>query len=279
MAVDTSATTTGTPAGHVPGHLRAIWLFVESMWVWYRRNWRSSAFSSMLLPLLYLVAMGLGLGTFVDAGGRAAGAIGGVGYLQYIAPAVMVATAIQNATGEVTYPVLSGFRWQKNYWAVASTPVSPAQVADGHLLWVTLRIGLSALVYLVIAALLGAVASPGAILALPVAVLTGMAFGAPLAAYSATLDTEGQQFSVVFRFIVMPMMLFAGTFFPIEQLPAWVRPLAWITPLWHGNELARGVTLGGLDPLPALGHVAYLLALLVAGVLLTRRMFDRRLAS
>jgi lipooligosaccharide transport system permease protein len=73
------------------------------------------------------------------------------------------------------------------------------------------------------------------------------------------------------------MMLFSGTFFPIEQIPAAVRPLAWASPLWHGNELARGATLGGLDGVAALGHAAYLVALLVAGVALARRMFYRRL--
>ena len=83
----------------------------------------------------------------------------------------------------------------------------------------------------------------------------------------------------MFRFVVLPMTLFAGTFFPVEQIPLALRWLAWISPLWHGNELARGVTLGGLGVWPAVGHAAFLAALLVAGILLSRKYFYRRLVA
>jgi lipooligosaccharide transport system permease protein len=83
----------------------------------------------------------------------------------------------------------------------------------------------------------------------------------------------------LFRFVVMPMTLFAGTFFPVAQLPAWVRPFAWVTPLWHGTELSRGAAFGDLPLLAAAGHVAYLLALLAIGTWFGVRTFTRRLAA
>jgi lipooligosaccharide transport system permease protein len=110
-------------------------------------------------------------------------------------------------------------------------------------------------------------------------VLTGLAMSAPVAAYAATLETEGQQFSALFRFVVMPMTLFAGTFFPVEQLPVVLRPLAWVTPLWHGTELSRGAAFGGLSPLAAAGHTAFLLAVVGVGTWFGVRTFTRRLAA
>jgi len=270
---------TSRSTGRVVGGFRASLLVVEGLWTWYRRNWRASAVSSFVQPLLYLLALGWGLGALVDGEGRAARATGGVSYLEYLAPALVVMSAVQNAAGESTYPVLSGFKWQKNYWAVVATPIGPAQLATGQLLWIVIRLSISGAVYLLVATLLGAVGGPGVPALLLVAVLTGMALAAPLVAYSASLTSEGQEFNMVSRFVVVPMTLFAGTFFPVEQLPAVVRPLAWITPLWHGTELARGAALGGLELWPALGHVAYLVLLLAAGVVLAHRRFRIRLAE
>jgi lipooligosaccharide transport system permease protein len=105
-----------------------------------------------------------------------------------------------------------------------------------------------------------------------------MAMCALIAAYAATLTSEGP-FSGLFRFVVLPMSLFAGTFFPVDTLPVWIRPLAWITPLWHGTELARGVTFGWVEPLPGLGHLAFLIATLSLGGWLCARFFKRRLET
>jgi len=109
-------------------------------------------------------------------------------------------------------------------------------------------------------------------------VLCGMAFSAPLVAFSAAQEREGGAFSAVFRFVVLPMTLFSGTFFPISQLPRVIQPLAWISPLWHGTELARGTALGTVGIWSAAGHVAYLVALLLVGVRLSRWQFRVRLA-
>ncbi|MEC3981265.1 ABC transporter permease [Amycolatopsis sp. H20-H5] len=268
-------TTTGTPAstGRVVGSWHAAWLRVEGHWTWYRRYWTATLYSSGLQPVLFLAAMGLGFGSQVQAGP----ATGGVSYLQYVAPTLLVSGAMQLAVGEASYPVLSGFKWQKDYVAVTATPVSPGQVLGGQLIWVSLRLALAGLVYLLIALFFGAWTSAGALLVVFVGVLTGLSCAAPVMALAATTHDEGNRFGLVFRFVVMPMTLFAGTFFPITQLPGAIRWIAWISPLWHGNELARAVSLGGVPPLAAAGHLAYLIALLGVGWALAHKYFYRRL--
>ncbi|MCP2165110.1 ABC transporter permease [Goodfellowiella coeruleoviolacea] len=264
----------GTPAVARPvGSVRAALLVVEGLWAWYRRNWRATVVSSVVQPVLYLLALGFGFGSQVRPGE----ATQGLPYLAYLAPALLVAGAVQNAAGESTHPVLSSFKWARTYWGIIATPISPGQLVAGQLLWIALRLLTSGAAYLVVAALFGALTGPGVLLSLVFAVLAGMAFSAPLVAYSASVRDEGQGFNAVFRFVVVPMTLFAGTYFPVSQLPVWVWPLAWVTPLWHGTELARAAAFESMSPLPTLGHLAYLLAVLAVGVLLTRRQFTRRL--
>jgi lipooligosaccharide transport system permease protein len=268
-------TTTGRQrsTGTVPSQARGALLVVEGLWTWYRRNWRSTAISTVLQPALFLVALGIGFGSQVQPGPATLG----LPYVQYLAPALLAATTMQAASFESTYPILSGFKWQRTYWAVIATPIGAAELLIGQLVWLAARLAFSAAAFLVVALALGAVAGPGILLSLVFAVLTGMACAAPIVAYAATIEGEGQQFNVIFRFIVMPMMMFSGTFFPVEQLPDWVRPIVWLTPLWHGTELCRGVALGAIDVLPAAGHTLYLLVLFGVGAHLARRNFVRRL--
>lgn len=265
--------TAAAARGRVVGPVRAAWLVVEGLWTWYRRNWRATVFSSVLQPVLFLLALGVGFGSQVRPGAVP----GGVTYLEYLTPALLAVGAVQVAAFETSYPVLSGFKWQKTYWGVTASPVSAGQLVGGQLVWITIRLFFSGAVFLAVAALFGGVRSVEALAALPFAALAGMAFGAPLAAYSATILTEGQQFNAVFRFVLMPMTLFSGTFFPLDFLPAYLRPVAWLTPLWHGTELARGSALGTLRWWPALGHVAYLCLLVAVGLWFARRNFSRRL--
>ncbi|WP_052372801.1 ABC transporter permease [Amycolatopsis taiwanensis] len=261
------------PSGRVVGSWRAAWFRVEGHWAWYGRYWRSTLYSTGLQPVLFLVALGVGFGSQVKAGT----ATGGLSYLHYIAPTLLVSAAAQNAVGESTYPVLSGFKWQKDYLAVTATPITPGQLLGGHFLWVALRLSMVGAVYALIALAFGAWLNAGVVLVVLVGVVTGLACAAPVTALAATTFDEGTRFNALFRFVLMPMTLFSGTFFPITQIPSALRWLAWISPLWHGNELARGATLGGLGPLPALGHLAFLAALLAVGVVLSRRYFYRRL--
>lgn len=255
----------------------AMWRVVEGLWIWYRGNWRATVVSSLVQPLLLLVAFGVGFGRLIETSEQAAQATGGVPYLVYLAPALLAVSAVQSAAFESTYPILSSFRWRRTYEGITATPITPGQLAGGQLIWIALRLTISGAGYLFVITLFGAVRGPGVLAALVFAVLCGMAFSAPIVAFSATRENEGGAFAAIFRFVVLPMTLFSGTFFPISQLPSAVRPLAWVSPLWHGTELARGAALGTLQLISAAGHLAYLTVLLVVGVRLARWQFRVRL--
>ena len=248
----------------------------EHRWLQYRRTFRASIFTSFLSPVLFLTAMGLGLGSYVSD--SAIDDIGGVSYLVFLAPGLLAATAMQAASFEATFPIMGGLVWTRIFHAMHATPISPRDIALGNLLWIGARLTLISTVYTVVIVLFGAAASPLIVLAMPAATLTGLAFAAPIAAFSATQKTP-ERFAAIFRFGVTPLFLFSGTFFPLDSLPEAVRPLAWISPLYHGGALTRGLSLGTLldDPLLALIHVVVLLACVVAGTLAMIYTIDRRL--
>lgn len=261
------------PAGRVVGSVRAAWMRVEGHWAWYRKHWYATIFASIGQPVLFLVAMGIGFGSQVQRGDVTLG----LPYLVYLAPALLATSAMQVSVGESSYPVLSGFKWQKDYWAVVATPITVGQLLAGQLIWLGLRLLLSAVGYVAIAACFGAVRGPGILLAIPVALLLGLSCGALVMALAATVRNDGNAFNALFRFVVMPMTLFAGTFYPVSVLPVFLQPLAWVTPLWHGTSLARAAAFGGMGWQAVLGHLGYLVVLFAAGVALARWRFHKRL--
>jgi lipooligosaccharide transport system permease protein len=241
----------------------------------YKRTWRGSGVSFFLLPLLYLTAMGVGLGSFVDDNSGPDSL--SVSYLEFLAPGLLATTALQVGVGASSFPVLGNFKWSKSYFAMAATPLRVPDIVAAHLGYIAFRLVLTCTVFLGVLSAYGAVRSwPGLPLALVAAVLTGLAHAAPMFAFSSRIASESY-FSLVFRLGVMPMMLFSGAFFPVSQLGdfAWV---AYGMPVWHGVEMTRMFTLGTTDWLAVLGHVAYLLVWLVAGYLFALSGFRRRLA-
>lgn len=243
----------------------------------YRRSFRSSIATSFLNPILYLTAMGVGLGSYVNRGGGAA-VLGGLSYLVFLAPGLLAAAAMQTAAGESTWSVLGAIKWQKTYLAMLATPIGVRDLVFGHLAWVTTRLLLVTSIFLGVMVVFGATSGPEAILAVPAAVLTGLAFAAPISAFSATQENE-HAFNAIFRFGVIPLFLFSGTFFPISQLPGFLQPVAWATPLWHGVELCRGLALGTIDPPAMAVHTAYLLVVTGLGVAAALWTYHRRLAQ
>ena len=251
---------------------------VETRALQYRRRFRASITSTFLNPVLFLLAMGVGLGTYVDQSGSATQAIGGLSYLQFLAPGLLAATAMQSAAFESTFPIMAGLNWQKVFHAMHATPISATDIVVGNLAWIALRLTLIAAIFTFVMTLFGASASPQILLAIPAAVLTGMAFAAPIAAFSATQRTP-EKFNAVFRFGITPLFLFSGTFFPISNLPEFIQPIAWLSPLWHGVELSRSLALGtiGADPVRMIAHVAILSAIVVAGSWWAFRTVEARL--
>ena len=240
----------------------------------YRRTWRGSVFSSFLLPVLFLVSMGLTVGRYIDAGGSGLG----VPYLDYIAPGVLAATALQVAVGEASWPVFDKFTWSRTYHAMRATPLTESAIMLGQRAYVVLRVAVAAAGFLIVLALFGAVHSAWFVAALPAALLTGFACAAPVMGFAATVRNDGM-FAVLFRFAVIPMMLFAGVFFPVDGMPLGARLLAYVSPVWHGVELCRAATLGSPTAWGVPTHVGVLLLWSAAGYLYARRTFTKKLGD
>jgi lipooligosaccharide transport system permease protein len=241
----------------------------------FRRFWRGSAVAYVLNPILFLGALGLGVGGLVKEG---KGTVDGIAYLAFIVPGLMAASAMNGAAAESLWPVMAGTKWVRTYHAMVATPVGPKDVYLGIVTWTGVRAAFGATLFLIIATLFGGVLSWWAPLAIPATVLTALAFAAPLTAFAATQDTDFR-FPVVMRLGVIPLFLFSGTFFPVSQLPGWLQPLSWLSPLWHGVQLCRGATTGVVDGPEAVANVAVLVALILLGTTWGFRSFTRKLAT
>jgi lipooligosaccharide transport system permease protein len=241
----------------------------------YRRTWRGSLFGSFLTPLLYLTAMGIGLSQLMARGGSTA--LGGIPYLDFLGPGILASSCMQTASFESTYPIMGKIAWRKNYEAILATPMEVHHLLIGELSWIAFRLTTMASVFLFVLTLFGIPRSPLALLAIPAAVLTGVAFAAPIIAFAAT-RTNDSGFAALFRFIINPLFLFSGTFFPVSQLPDAVEWVAAATPLYHGVALVRGAVLDNMPSTWPL-HVAYLLVWVAITGYIAYRSLRRRLVK
>ncbi|WP_409350024.1 ABC transporter permease [Rathayibacter soli] len=228
-------------------------------------------------PFLYLFAMGVGLGSLVS-NNMGAQSMNGVSYLVFIAPALLATASMTAASEEFTYPVLLGFKWNPTFFGMNAAPISPGQIIDGIVYSVIARLLGTCVIYYVFMLLFGAVPSPWGFIAIFVAVLTGLAFGTPEMAYIATIEQDSGQVAMLMRFVLLPLTLFSGTFFPLSVMPVYLQWIGWISPLWHGTELSRVFAYGLQEPLwLTLVHAGYLLALVAGGWLWSRRIAAKRL--
>jgi lipooligosaccharide transport system permease protein len=239
----------------------------------YRHVWRGTLTVSFLNPVFFLLSIGVLLGRLVDSRHPQ---LGGLDYLQFVAPALLATTAMQTAASLTTYPVLAGLKWLRTYQAVVATPVRVPELVAGVLAWTGMRVLFSVVVFAAVAAVGGAFTSALAVLAPLTALLCGLAFAAAIAAFAASLEND-QWLAPFFRFGLVPLFLFSGTFFPLSRLPGWIRPVAWATPLWHGVALCRDVATGRAGLLPTVAHVGYLVGLALVGGVLAVRAYERRL--
>ena len=270
------AAITRTPPESVPSSGSTLSRVFEHRMMAYRRTFRSTIFTSFVTPTLFLAAMGLGLGSYVDSGDPTA--LGGISYLAFLAPGLLAAAAMNSASFEATFPVMSGLEWSRIFHAMFATPISPRDITLGNLLFIAARLTLISAVFTLVIVLFGAATSALIVLAIPAAVLTGMAFAAPIAAFSATQKTP-IKFNALFRFVITPLFLFSGTFFPVSSLPLFLQPIAWLTPLYHGVSLTRALSLGTIseDPVLAVVNVVFLLVFVIVGTWFAIRTISRRL--
>ncbi|MFJ6194866.1 ABC transporter permease [Micromonospora sp. NPDC092111] len=239
----------------------------------YRRTWRGSIVISVLNPLLFLTGIGAGLGALVDD--NAPAQIAGVPYAAFFAPGMLAAAAMQSAFLEGSAGVARAAR-SGAYRGATPTPLEPEQLAAGHLFFIAFRVFTASGAFIAVMAAFGLIRGWWVLGALLGATLTGMAFAAPAAAWAVGVR-KMRHIDTMFRFVIMPLYMFSGTFFAVAQLPGWIRPVSYVLPLWHGVELCRTLSLGTATLTGSSIHVGYLLVLAVGGFLVARVTYRRRL--
>lgn len=256
----------------VPAAIR----IVERDVLLYRRIWRENVIGAFVQPFLYLLGVGVGVGSLVDDGGGATDVLGDVSYFAFYATALLATTAMFNTGQEALWPTMDGFQWSNAYRSMVGTPLEPRDIASAMIL----RFGGRALItgtgVACVLAIFSDTRSVGLLAAVPVAALCGLAFAMPMAAWTSS-RTGDETFPAIMRFVIMPMFLFGGAFYPIEQLPRALEVVAWFTPLWHAIELCRGLVLGGLGVGTGVVHLVALLAYIGAGWGACAVVFQRRL--
>ena len=241
----------------------------------FRRQWRGSLTVSFFTPLFFLASMGLGLGGLVN---RGSGGVGGVPYIDFLAPGLLAAVTMQTAAFECTYPLLGKIQWDRIYDAMLATPLAVRDLLLGEIAWVTLRLLLVSSIFWIVMAIFGVAHTPESLLAIPAATLSGVAFATPLIAFTSTQKNDGVM-GTIFRVVITPLFLFGGAFFPISRLPGVLQAVAWATPLAHGVALSRGLVLGNLVTRDAIVHVLVLLVYTIAGAVIARPVLVRRLVK
>jgi lipooligosaccharide transport system permease protein len=239
----------------------------------YRRTWKGSVFTSFVSPVLFLTAMGFGLGSLISRG--PVRTVDGLSYVAFLAPGLLAATAMQSAFVETTYPIMARIVWLRTYDGMLATPIRVLDVLAGEFGWLAVRLALGSCAFFLVMVLFGTVHSGLGLLAIVVAVMTGLAFGAPIFAFTATQRTDNS-FALIGRLLITPLFLLGGVFFPIHQLPQLVQGIAWLTPLAHGVALARGLSIGVLTPSAGV-HIAVLLVYVGIGLVAARITLRRRL--
>jgi lipooligosaccharide transport system permease protein len=230
-------------------------------------------------PVLYLVSIGLGVGAYIDENTGGMG-VDGVSYITFLAPALLATAAIQGAIDESVYPTLEGFKWNKIFFSMNSTPLSGNHIAMGVFLNSLIRVIFTAVIYWFVMLAFGVLESPRAWLAIFTAVMAGAAFGALMQALAGMLENEDIFFTVLQRFVIMPLFLFSGTFYPLTNMPIFLQWIGWISPLWHATELGRWLTYGHeISSLMLYTHFLFLNSLLLFGIIASRRIFTRRLGK
>lgn len=245
------------PIGEGLGRLVDYWFIV------YKRTWKASVVSSFASPLLYVLAMGVLLGGFIE--GDPASLEGASTYLGFVVPGLIAAHAMQTAVGETTYPVMSMFKWGHAYDAQVATPLAVRHVVSAHLVFVAFRLASTCAVFMLVLAPFGVFESWwGPPVAFLTQVVVGMAFAALTYAFTTRIRSEAS-FGVLFRLGVFPMFLFSGAFFPVANLGDVGAFIARLTPLWHGVNLSRMFCVDAVDWSTAALNLGYLGVLLVLG--------------
>lgn len=248
----------------------------ERDWTYFTQVLTGVLLSSLVQPLLYLLGVGIGVGNLVDRSVASTEVLGGQSYFAFYATALIATTSMFVQGQEALWPTMDGFKYSNSYRAMIATPVEPRDIVFSRMLHYSVRGVVTCSGVALVLALFDDTRSWGLIAAVPAGTLTGLAFAMPIATWTATREGD-ISFAAIIRFGLIPMFLFGGAFYPVSLLPEWLQPVAWVTPLWHGIELVRGLVLGGRSVVALLGHLLVLAAFVVAGTQAAAVAFDRRL--
>jgi lipooligosaccharide transport system permease protein len=244
-----------------------VWRVFQRNLLVYRKTWKVSLSFNFFEPLLYLGALGFGLGAYVQQ-------MEGVPYLNYLAPGLLASSAMFATTYECTYGSFVRMAYQKTYHAMLATPASIEDVVAGELIYGAFKSVLYGTVILLVVAALGLVASPWALLVPPVLAVSGLLFGA-LSMIWTGLVPNMDSFNYFFSLIITPLFLFSGVFFPLAGMPTFVQQAAWISPLYHVVNLTRDLVMGN-PGVHLIGDLVWLLVAVIvvlpAPVFLVRRL-------
>jgi lipooligosaccharide transport system permease protein len=250
------------PAGMYSGRASAL---VERSILVYSRAWLLFV-SGIFEPFFYLLAVQFGLGKLVTQvvgpGGHP------ISYVAFVAPAMLASSAMNGAVFDSTFSVFFKVRYAKTYDAMLATPIGPFDIALGEISWAVIRGAIYAVAFFGVMAAMGLVVTPWALLIVPVAILVAFTFAA-VGMACATFLRSPSQFDFI-QLALVPLFLFSATFYPLTVYPPALRIVVECSPLYHGVELMRGLSVGVLSP-SMFGHVAYLLALAVLGLYATSR--------
>lgn len=253
-----------------PPSLRRASRLVQRNGLAYKNYWIAFV-TGFFEPVFYLVAVGYGVGQFVDSieyGGLQ------LEYAAFLAPGMLAASTLNGALFDGFFGPFFKLNWTKIYEGVITTPVNIADIAVGEILWALLRGTVYGAGFLIVILFLGLIRSPWALLALPAVMLSSGA----LASGAMVLTCVTKHISSlekVMTLVVFPLFLFSGTFYPVSLYPDPLRAIVQLTPLYHSAALLRDLTTGAVGTSTLL-HVVYLVALLlVAGTVATRLMRGR----
>lgn len=241
--------------------------------------WKSIIAFGLGNPSLYLLSIGIGVGSLVDSS-LGPNAIDNVSYLTFLAPALLVSAGIQGAMDEVTWPTLEGFVWTRTFFSMNSTSITGRQIVSGILMAAMARCVFQVFLYELCLLAFGAISWQSIPILLLVSATAGFGFSAIMLAFSASIEDDDGIFALVGRFVITPMFMFSGTFYPITSMPIYLQWIGWISPQWHGTNLGRALSYGSpVEPWLQGIHWALLLMLAVIGITWANRVFESRLAK
>ncbi|MBV2362859.1 ABC transporter permease [Streptomonospora nanhaiensis] len=220
-------------------------------WALYRRSWRPTTFAAVAEPVIMLLAFGVGLGSLI-------GAIGGYDYIEFLGTGIVATSVLFTSMFPGLIDTFVRRVFQHTYDGMLAAPVDVRELVTGEATWIACKAGVYGCAPLLVAIGFGLPASPAMLLVPVIAFVTGFGFaltGVWLSAVVPSIKTM----DYIISGVITPLYLIAGTFFPIDSLPAWAQVVARINPLYHCVELVRA-TAFGMDPLRDLGHFAALLA-------------------